>query len=310
MPSLFLSHSHQDKWFARRLAQDLIARGVRVWLDEAEMRAGDSLIAKIGEGIATVDFLGVILSPASVQSRWVTHELEVALHSEIESGRPRLVPILYAACEIPRFLRPRKYVDFSDQSQYRSALRILLDALLPTPPYTYLTAREAVRLVNRQGRPKGYLFGLSQQGNTQQYIDMLVMREGDWFIADAKTGRSVIWITDFYSPQERLISSYGVFNGKISDFPPINNLGDEPKIANFNFIDSDLAIAVALAKATTCGLIPDPEAFFINTRMRHYNSCDFIWSIFFMDTALRHSFFTVSLDARTGSVLSAETKGP
>jgi hypothetical protein len=47
MSSIFLSHNHADKPFVRRLAQDLQAAGARVWLDEAEMLIGDSLIKKI-----------------------------------------------------------------------------------------------------------------------------------------------------------------------------------------------------------------------------------------------------------------------
>jgi hypothetical protein len=49
VPSIFLSHSSADKPFARRLAGDLRARGVRVWLDEAEIGIGDSLIGTSAE---------------------------------------------------------------------------------------------------------------------------------------------------------------------------------------------------------------------------------------------------------------------
>ena len=44
--SIFLSHNYRDKPFVRTLAQDLSAMGVRVWLDEAELKVGDSLITR------------------------------------------------------------------------------------------------------------------------------------------------------------------------------------------------------------------------------------------------------------------------
>ena len=58
MSSIFLSHSHADKDFARRLAMDLKRAGVRIWLDEAELKIGDSLIEKIREGIDQMEYLG------------------------------------------------------------------------------------------------------------------------------------------------------------------------------------------------------------------------------------------------------------
>ena len=45
-PSVFMSHSHTDKPFARRLSADLGALGAHVWLDEAELKVGDSLFER------------------------------------------------------------------------------------------------------------------------------------------------------------------------------------------------------------------------------------------------------------------------
>jgi hypothetical protein len=75
MSSVFLAHSSADKRFVRRLAADLLERGIRVWFDEAELLVGDSLFAKIGDGVREVDYLAVILSPASVKSPWVQREV-------------------------------------------------------------------------------------------------------------------------------------------------------------------------------------------------------------------------------------------
>ncbi len=62
--SIFLSHNHTDKEFVRKLARDLENHNVKCWLDEAEMKIGDSLIQKIREGIDNVEFFAVILSPS------------------------------------------------------------------------------------------------------------------------------------------------------------------------------------------------------------------------------------------------------
>ena len=69
--SIFLSHNYRDKPFVRTLAQDLTAMGVKVWVDEAELRVGDSLVTRISSAIDEMRYLGVVLSPHSVDSRWL-----------------------------------------------------------------------------------------------------------------------------------------------------------------------------------------------------------------------------------------------
>ncbi len=69
--SIFLSHNHSDKAFVHRLAQRLGDSGVITWIDDAEMLIGDSLLEKIQKGICEMEYLGIILSPNSVESEWV-----------------------------------------------------------------------------------------------------------------------------------------------------------------------------------------------------------------------------------------------
>ena len=94
---LFLSHNSADKPFVNRLAKDLQNAGIRVWLDEAEMRVGDSLIERIADGIEAADYLGIVLSPRSVNSSWVQRELNIALSREINDRSIKVLPILFRA---------------------------------------------------------------------------------------------------------------------------------------------------------------------------------------------------------------------
>jgi hypothetical protein len=71
MSSIFLSYSHIDKSFANRLATDLRKKGHYIWIDDSEIKVGDSLIEKIREGIDKVDYLGAIISQSSINSDWV-----------------------------------------------------------------------------------------------------------------------------------------------------------------------------------------------------------------------------------------------
>ena len=113
MSSIFLSHNHKDKPFVRKLAERLNAHGIRTWVDEAEIRVGDSLITKIETAIKDFTYLGVILSPNSVTSQWVRREVNIALTQEINGTQVKVLPLLIESCEIPGFLSDKFYADFT-----------------------------------------------------------------------------------------------------------------------------------------------------------------------------------------------------
>lgn len=124
--SVFLSHNKADKPFVRHLASDLDSQGLRYWLDEAEIKTGESLIEKIREGIDNVDYVAVVLSPDSVASEWVRREVDVAMNQEIAGKKVKVLPIMYRECELPGFLLGKAYVDFSNEEGYYDALEKLV----------------------------------------------------------------------------------------------------------------------------------------------------------------------------------------
>ena len=130
--SVFLSHSWQDKNFVKRLAEDLEMRGITVWLDEAEIKIGDSLINKIRDGIDQMDYLAVILSKASIKSEWVKKEVDIAMNQEIAGRRVKVLPILIDKLdqtEMPNFLIGKLYADFTTPTGYREGLKTILRRL-------------------------------------------------------------------------------------------------------------------------------------------------------------------------------------
>jgi TIR domain len=127
---IFLSHTGVDKPFVRRLRDDLRAHGVqRVWIDEAEIDIGDSLIAKIEEGMKLCRYIGVVLSTKSISAPWVKKELDVAINREISAGEVVVLPLLYEKCELPTFLQGKLYADFTDPDEYEDVLAKLLRRL-------------------------------------------------------------------------------------------------------------------------------------------------------------------------------------
>lgn len=146
MAFVFLSHSHQDKPFCRQLAADLRRAGHAVWIDEAEINIGDSLIDKIAAGLGQVDFVAAVLSVSSVQSAWVAKELEIASNREIDERRVVVLPLLLHDVEMPPFLRGKMYGDFRQEDRYADSLAQLLRALGPAAPVAAPTTEEVEEL--------------------------------------------------------------------------------------------------------------------------------------------------------------------
>ena len=90
----FISHASEDKEaIATPLANILLHDyGLRIWIDDRELKVGDRLREKIDEGLAKSRFGIVILSPYFFAKKWTENELEALL--ALESNREdRILPI-------------------------------------------------------------------------------------------------------------------------------------------------------------------------------------------------------------------------
>ena len=95
MVSVFLSHSSKDKPFVRDLADALEAGGeVKVWLDEREIDYGANIVLKIAEGL-DADVVLLILSPDSVDSKWVKEEWTDAYWEHVNTQTTKLSGVSY-----------------------------------------------------------------------------------------------------------------------------------------------------------------------------------------------------------------------
>lgn len=109
---IFISHSSKDKQYAKWLAVDLANAGHKPWLDEWDIKAGESIPKKINDGIRDSDFVVVVLTDNAVKSNWVEREWHAKYWDEIQQGMVRVVPALFSDCTIPTLLKMKKYADF------------------------------------------------------------------------------------------------------------------------------------------------------------------------------------------------------
>jgi len=91
--SCFISYSHSNEEFAKRLHGRLRQEGLRVWFAPEDMKGGKKLHHQIDEAIRLHDKLLLVLSEASMNSEWVATEIHKARQREVNEERQVLFPI-------------------------------------------------------------------------------------------------------------------------------------------------------------------------------------------------------------------------
>lgn len=76
---LFLSYAHEDSESAARIAEELLARGIRIWQDVDDIRLGKRIESEMEDGIANCEGIVHLLTPAAIASPAVRREIELAI---------------------------------------------------------------------------------------------------------------------------------------------------------------------------------------------------------------------------------------
>ncbi len=128
-PKVFISHASEDKdRFVTKFAQRLRANGIDAWLDKWEMLPGDSLVAKIFEGIQQAQAVIVVLSKNSVSKPWVGEEIDAAFVRRV-NGSSKLIPVIIDDCRIPECLRSTVYQRIANLDDFESASQNIVRAV-------------------------------------------------------------------------------------------------------------------------------------------------------------------------------------
>lgn len=93
---VFISHAFTDSKLAKRVADTLREAGFQVW-DDTQMLPGENWAKSLGKALDESEAMVVLLTPSSVNSSNIAHEVGYALGKQEYKGR--LIPVIAAPSE-------------------------------------------------------------------------------------------------------------------------------------------------------------------------------------------------------------------
>jgi small GTP-binding protein len=109
---VFLSHSARDKAVVRAVAERLRGDGLRVWLDEWVLKAGDAVFSKVNEGLESSRTLVFCMSANAFGSDWAQLESQTFLFRDPLNKERRFIPLRLDEAPIKGSLAQFLYVNW------------------------------------------------------------------------------------------------------------------------------------------------------------------------------------------------------
>ncbi|MCB9457020.1 MAG: AAA-like domain-containing protein [Anaerolineaceae bacterium] len=121
---VFISYSHQNRFEAATLTQELAKIGCQCWIDFQGIAGGAVWRESIEQALQNSMVTIVILTPESVDSEWVLYEIDRA-----KTYRQRIIPVKFRECKLPDELEPYQYIDFTQGPNYEHLFQSVVIAV-------------------------------------------------------------------------------------------------------------------------------------------------------------------------------------
>jgi DNA-binding CsgD family transcriptional regulator len=122
---VFLSHSSKDKAVVRPLAERLREDGVKVWFDEWVLKPGDSIPAKIEEGLEHSRVLVLCMSAHAFGSDWAQLESGTFRFRDPLNKERRFLPLRLDAAAIKGSLAQFLYINWLQEVREQEYAKLL-----------------------------------------------------------------------------------------------------------------------------------------------------------------------------------------
>ncbi|HEX7676640.1 MAG TPA: toll/interleukin-1 receptor domain-containing protein, partial [Thermoanaerobaculia bacterium] len=96
---VFISHSSRDDAIVAAIRDALLACGVDVWDDARQLVAGDLLEPELLRVLDGSRALVAVLSPRTINSKWVTKEIRYALDLQKQRPEYKVIPVMVDGIE-------------------------------------------------------------------------------------------------------------------------------------------------------------------------------------------------------------------
>jgi len=152
---VFLAHNKADRSWVEQLATRLEAepydgRRLRAFYSEWDIEPGQNFVLALTQALERARYVGVVLTPESVNSDWVSREWSSAMLGDVSGRAGRIIPIWLRNCNIPLFLRVLNAIDFRNPLDFERAYS------------------ELARRLKGERKTRGRPGAASSQGNSPQ----------------------------------------------------------------------------------------------------------------------------------------------
>ncbi|MFL9912261.1 TIR domain-containing protein [Paraburkholderia sp. RL17-337-BIB-A] len=195
---VFVSYRSTDRAWAMSLVARLEGAGLRVFIDQRELKPGEYLAGQLESALKRSRAAVVLVSQDWLESPWCQQEANVLVKRAVEDAKFKLVPLRVGDVSMPTFLDTRVWVDFKGSKRAEGPkLDSLLSVLADLDP----------------GRdPRAVRADAADVRVTDRFVaEIMTAAKGD--------GRRILAVLDEWRKTELsdsapLIKAAEVFNGK------------------------------------------------------------------------------------------------
>src|SRR5882724_9221454 len=131
---VFLSHSSKDQDIVRPIAERLRNDGLRVWFDEWEIKPGDSIPAKIEEGLEQSRVLVLCMSANAFGSEWSQLEASTFRFRDPLNQERRFIPLRLDDAPVKGSLAQFLSINWCPEAREQEYARLLQACRPPKKP--------------------------------------------------------------------------------------------------------------------------------------------------------------------------------
>ena len=130
---VFLSHLSTDKDLVRKISDELKKWGMDLWDDTYEIYPGDNWAQVTSQALQESQAMIVLLTPESLDSKWIRWDIEYALGNV--AYKQRLIPVLvgdpnrFEQEKIPWIFKHLKVVNLPDNGKNDENIRLIAEAI-------------------------------------------------------------------------------------------------------------------------------------------------------------------------------------